>query len=61
MVFCNFICITADNAVFKVTILILIDGFLQFTQQTAMDEAHDVTILILIDGFLQLNVLKWEH
>ena len=40
-----------------VTILILIDGFLQ-SQHRPMDEEYDiVTILILIDGFLQYTVI----
>ena len=38
----------------KVTILILIDGFLQFLNELIeMIEEGKVTILILIDGFLQ--------
>ena len=37
----------------SVTILILIDGFLQYNKDLNMDIATDVTILILIDGFLQ--------
>ena len=38
----------------KVTILILIDGFLQSIKQVTLDIFYrDVTILILIDGFLQ--------
>ena len=36
-----------------VTILILIDGFLQFKMNIKDFMAHYVTILILIDGFLQ--------
>ena len=36
-----------------VTILILIDGFLQFNGDIVYDRKHKVTILILIDGFLQ--------
>ena len=40
----------------KVTILILIDGFLQLRVITNDDvTASEVTILILIDGFLQCN------
>ena len=38
----------------KVTILILIDGFLQFQIKERKEYEHNVTILILIDGFLQL-------
>ena len=37
----------------KVTILILIDGFLQYSITRVVDIDQDVTILILIDGFLQ--------
>ena len=36
-----------------VTILILIDGFLQFIREDSYSGSWDVTILILIDGFLQ--------
>ena len=36
-----------------VTILILIDGFLQYIPGAGTKAAYDVTILILIDGFLQ--------
>ena len=50
-----------------VTILILIDGFLQYLYGADYQVGADVTILILIDGFLQLiklsNQLKdrWCH
>ena len=37
----------------KVTILILIDGFLQFINKYVPLIGTEVTILILIDGFLQ--------
>ena len=37
----------------KVTILILIDGFLQYKIEQITEEHFRVTILILIDGFLQ--------
>ena len=37
----------------RVTILILIDGFLQFYTEVTRYEYQIVTILILIDGFLQ--------
>ena len=37
----------------QVTILILIDGFLQYASDKKTTFAHEVTILILIDGFLQ--------
>ena len=36
-----------------VTILILIDGFLQFISLFLLPHRNPVTILILIDGFLQ--------
>ena len=39
----------------QVTILILIDGFLQYTTIELYDVTPSVTILILIDGFLQSN------
>ena len=42
----------------KVTILILIDGFLQYDTRTVVFMAHGgVTILILIDGFLQFPTI----
>ena len=43
-----------------VTILILIDGFLQYEPSKTTDTYDDVTILILIDGFLQLKNLRWK-
>ena len=39
-----------------VTILILIDGFLQYCRKVSIFEYEDVTILILIDGFLQYKI-----
>ena len=40
----------------SVTILILVDGFLQYITPTECDcTQENVTILILVDGFLQLN------
>ena len=39
-----------------VTILILIDGFLQLCNQQKIKCSQWVTILILIDGFLQYNL-----
>ena len=49
----------------RVTILILIDGFLQFNCVDFKSFVRSVTILILIDGFLQSNIkyekrLFWE-
>ena len=58
MVFCN---ITSDNLLSEadfVTILILIDGFLQYKTDSIAVYDTDVTILILIDGFLQSN--DWD-
>ena len=44
-----------------VTILILIDGFLQYSKLFGFKIAKKVTILILIDGFLQYEKkLFWE-
>ena len=37
-----------------VTILILVDGFLQFKKGIRISFIITVTILILVDGFLQL-------
>ena len=42
----------------KVTILILIDGFLQCELTGVFNDCYTVTILILIDGFLQLDILE---
>ena len=38
---------------YDVTILILVDGFLQSVQNTTQHNENTVTILILVDGFLQ--------
>ena len=39
---------------YKVTILILVDGFLQYEQELFIEFSFtNVTILILVDGFLQ--------
>ena len=55
MVFCNNE-IKDDELFFSgVTILILIDGFLQLNEPIKEEEYGIVTILILIDGFLQYN------
>ena len=52
MVFCNIGSMSIYEKLARVTILILIDGFLQYN--IFVDEtATKVTILILIDGFLQ--------
>ena len=37
----------------QVTILILVDGFLQFHKLSVVEIVDQVTILILVDGFLQ--------
>ena len=42
----------------SVTILILIDGFLQYTIDKILQSACNVTILILIDGFLQYKMVE---
>ena len=43
----------------EVTILILIDGFLQYNNKaTLLSLIDEVTILILIDGFLQYENVK---
>ena len=44
-----------------VTILILIDGFLQYCKYHADLEPENVTILILIDGFLQYGITYKEQ
>ena len=41
--------------IIAVTILILIDGFLQSGQKMISNSSKQVTILILIDGFLQYS------
>ena len=43
-----------------VTILILIDGFLQYKTIFPREFLIHVTILILIDGFLQCDSMKVE-
>ena len=54
MVFCNMIRYPKSNKKHKVTILILIDGFLQSDNYNDYVNCYNqVTILILIDGFLQ--------
>ena len=44
-----------------VTILILIDGFLQYGKSELYKEDILVTILILIDGFLQYKKIERSH
>ena len=53
MVFCNDPDNKIQNKAITVTILILIDGFLQYDTLGTIGGAISVTILILIDGFLQ--------
>ena len=54
MVFCNTQLILKQAPINEVTILILIDGFLQSGAVKMIGYSdHGVTILILIDGFLQ--------
>ena len=53
MVFCNIIKENIKDDIYNVTILILIDGFLQYDKQALLSLVNEVTILILIDGFLQ--------
>ena len=53
MVFCNIGTEVIDDNFNCVTILILIDGFLQFEYHDEIMMIDIVTILILIDGFLQ--------
>ena len=54
MVFCNKSFKKQLTRVGIVTILILIDGFLQYCKWIRPLNDKGVTILILIDGFLQL-------
>ena len=53
MVFCNKNKVQEDYLSFDVTILILVDGFLQFLMNMEALLMKTVTILILVDGFLQ--------
>ena len=45
---------------YNVTILILIDGFLQFVSICSNIMIYSVTILILIDGFLQYEYKQFQ-
>ena len=58
MVFCNNNIRQGYYLSKKVTILILIDGFLQFYEPLDLEDNYWVTILILIDGFLQYYLSK---
>ena len=53
MVFCNMELFKDGKYVIEVTILILVDGFLQYNCKANKKEEIYVTILILVDGFLQ--------
>ena len=53
MVFCNKRMWSNRYKTHTVTILILVDGFLQFTKNGCGAIGTKVTILILVDGFLQ--------
>ena len=53
MVFCNNNKGISKRNAKSVTILILIDGFLQYFNLKSDEDIEEVTILILIDGFLQ--------
>ena len=44
--------------ILTVTILILIDGFLQYKLSSTQKNLTRVTILILIDGFLQFKLAR---
>ena len=61
MVFCNFS--TVIKYIYKqcVTILILIDGFLQYKYSGLTRAERRVTILILIDGFLQYKYVDRKN
>ena len=54
MVFCNKVAYFIYDKDLQVTILILVDGFLQWLMKYLTVRSLLVTILILIDGFLQL-------
>ena len=56
MVFCNTAFANDLDGLYDVTILILIDGFLQYRHTTDLEKENIVTILILIDGFLQYEM-----
>ena len=59
MVFCNKYWDIIDFDYDNVTILILIDGFLQYLlRKNKIGMLVHVTILILIDGFLQYEFLN---
>ena len=53
MVFCNSVVCYGASHQKNVTILILVDGFLQYQEVQDTEYGIYVTILILVDGFLQ--------
>ena len=53
MVFCNPELAIGVARLEPVTILILVDGFLQYNMDIILNKVGVVTILILVDGFLQ--------
>ena len=54
MVFCNIVMQKKHRTLIRVTILILVDGFLQYrVRSNFVIKNKIVTILILVDGFLQ--------
>ena len=57
MVFCNEYDIESIIGHETVTILILVDGFLQYIKGLETVIKDNVTILILVDGFLQSHPL----
>ena len=59
MVFCNNWNSKIFEKTLQVTILILIDGFLQYKTRSTQKGSIWVTILILIDGFLQYSDIKF--
>ena len=61
MVFCNLEGQKIYNDYITVTILILIDGFLQYSFGYNSSFQDYVTILILIDGFLQYRKPATGH
>ena len=60
MVFCNNVKGRKTIFIIVVTILILVDGFLQFKIAKKWADTNVVTILILVDGFLQYIGIAME-
>ena len=61
MVFCNTEKYKSKTFCICVTILILVDGFLQYQGITYIGNNEFVTILILVDGFLQSRDLSMSE